>query len=175
MSREIKFKLIYQHETSKKIRSKVYTLDELIDESYEDTRYLEECDCEPIGETNVVECNCEDYLLGFKVIEKLQYTGLTDKYGKEIYEGDIIYAANCVAHSVVYGEFLNDECAGDVACSGIGFYLERKSMCYSLGSPYDGSVGYEIIGNIYENPELLEVSDEKEAEEEKKEVGEGKI
>lgn len=45
-----------------------YTAKELLD-SYEDeiVEQLTECDCQPIGETNVVECNCceewEDYSL----------------------------------------------------------------------------------------------------------------
>jgi len=29
-----------------------------------------ECSCEPVGETNVVECNCEDYLDGFELQER---------------------------------------------------------------------------------------------------------
>jgi hypothetical protein len=28
------------------------------------------CDCQPIGETNVVECNCEDYLCEFELQER---------------------------------------------------------------------------------------------------------
>ncbi len=28
------------------------------------------CDCEPVGETNVVECNCEDYLEDFYIQER---------------------------------------------------------------------------------------------------------
>jgi hypothetical protein len=28
------------------------------------------CDCEPIGETNVVECNCEDYLWQFELQDR---------------------------------------------------------------------------------------------------------
>ena len=30
------------------------------------------CNCEPVGETNVVECNCETYLSGFKLQEFVQ-------------------------------------------------------------------------------------------------------
>lgn len=28
------------------------------------------CDCEPVGETNVVECNCEDYFCDFELQER---------------------------------------------------------------------------------------------------------
>ena len=71
--------------------------------------------------------------------ELMQYTGLKDKKGKEIYEGDIVkvYYGNIIA------EFKRD-----------GDGNEYSSM-YMLG--YDTSLEEgEIVGNIYENPELIE-------------------
>jgi len=66
----------------------------------------------------------------------MQYTGLKDKHGVEIYEGDVISA---------YGT------RDKVYWGGIGWEPFEGSML----DAHD-SVGYEIIGNIYENPELVD-------------------
>lgn len=73
----------------------------------------------------------------FDEIELLEYTGLKDKNGKEIYEGDILpnsHQKNCV---VIFEN-------GGFIAKGKGFYIvpQHFQEC-------------EVIGNIYENPELL--------------------
>lgn len=84
----------------------------------------------------------------------MQSTGLFDKNGKEIFEGDII--AN----------------GPDVMCmkrhNTLGFYVEKKGKvefiadCAVLEEFEEDAKeiadSLEIIGNIYENPELLEVN-----------------
>jgi len=72
----------------------------------------------------------------------MQYTGLKDKNGKEIYEGDII-SDGYIKREVKY--------------LGAGFspfdeYLDVRDKFTILGGLY----GFAVIGNIYENPELLE-------------------
>ena len=74
--------------------------------------------------------------------ELMQYTGLKDKNGKEIYESDIVKVFNGVC-KVIY--------SNDICC------YEGKSILGSraLYGYAQEKEGIEVIGNIYENPELL--------------------
>ena len=87
-----------------------------------------------------------------------QYTGLTDKNGKRIFEGDIIRAITldtgmeCLA-VVCFGNFI-DENNGD---EYIGFYIEFdgiKTTAAQLAMK-ECKNRIEAVNNIYDNPELL--------------------
>ena len=84
-----------------------------------------------------------DFLREVDGMELMQFTGLYDKNGIEIYEGDVVY---CYDHPT------NMETkTGDVFMED-GCYRVRGSMI-RLGDY--GTVWIEVIGNIYETPELL--------------------
>ena len=90
-----------------------------------------------------------DYIRNFDDIELMQSTGLKDKNGVEIFEGDIVLADG-VKKIVTFGEQEHEEDFGDLIYY-IGFNVYTK-MGYSSVIP----VEYEVIGNIWENSELLE-------------------
>jgi uncharacterized phage protein (TIGR01671 family) len=98
-----------------------------------------------------------DYLF-HRDIKLMQFIGLLDKQGVEIYEGDIMRTGQCVWDNtgksailkVVYrapsfeGEIINGE--------------QLSGMIVPIHTTIHQH--YEVIGNIYENPELLEVKDD---------------
>lgn len=93
-----------------------------------------------------------------------QYTGLKDKNGKRIFESDIIKSDNGIQSSisvVKFGEYypkmfyamLAICCPGAHHLNANGFYLEstKHEDMILFKSPF-----FEIIGNVHDNPELLE-------------------
>ncbi|WP_457601084.1 YopX family protein [Hydrogenivirga sp.] len=78
-----------------------------------------------------------------------QFTGLRDKNGKEIYEGDIVmiglpsYSGFGVVHKVVFEKGM--------------FCIEQDGLRYTPLCLYldDSEVDIEVIDNVYDNPELI--------------------
>lgn len=81
----------------------------------------------------------------FNDVELMQYTGLKDKNNKEIYEGDILFES--------FGERYYK-----VVFENGGFRAEFKGDFdeHSFDLIDVVAQGCEIVGNIYENPELME-------------------
>ena len=106
-----------------------------------------------------------------KQVELMQYTGIKDQNGKEIYEGDIISYWNGTMSACSK----NDKDAVNYPNTAPHFFKLTKNkhaaIVYkapsfkveggnALGSMNLTTPDIEIIGNIYENPELLEHSNE---------------
>ena len=85
--------------------------------------------------------NGKQYFYMPQDVDLLQYTGLKDKNGKEIYEGDILRCNN------LYFEVYYDT---EMAMFNLK-RQEHKITSFLLSATHL----YDVAGNIYENPELI--------------------
>lgn len=110
-----------------------------------DGLYFDDKEVEYVDDDNVLR------FIGFKNIELMQSTGLKDKNGKEIFEGDVLEIED-------EGEVLgNAKLTWDneqavfmieaISVDDIALFHEILS---------DESYSYRVVGNVYENKELLE-------------------
>ena len=97
----------------------------------------------------------EGYYIEEKVIPETvgQYTGLTDKNGKKIFEGDIVVCKQAINGNLIdyYVEI------GFVEMKYGAFGLHRKQGYYRPFKDWLEDYEYEVIGNIYDNKEILDV------------------
>jgi len=123
--------------SSDKHEQKMFTNDELI--IWNSNVYA--------NDSKKLSCN---HLMGWSIDEEylMQATGLKDKNGQEVFVGDIIKCTRGCPHEV----YLEKEYGGSYIGGMPAIYLK------GLLSGYAWTEDEEIIGNVYENPELLEVN-----------------
>jgi uncharacterized phage protein (TIGR01671 family) len=134
-----------------------------------------------IGEGYPHDLDCQPMMKSVDYLELMQYAGIKDKNGKEIYEGDILSIIEKPVNGkqtsfgiveVKFGEY--DDSDIDSGSLGIGWFVKgyhgyrrgnREIDKYFIGSNGEPEWSlkccgdWEVIGNIYENPELMEVGD----------------
>ena len=102
------------------------------------------------NDSKKLSCN---HLKGWSIDEEylMQSTGLFDKKGVEIFEGDIVQFEDCseMSDSLYINTGIIEWCQG-------GFHVTNRDSV-SMGDLLDGDVlDVKIIGNIYENKDILE-------------------
>jgi uncharacterized phage protein (TIGR01671 family) len=92
----------------------------------------------------------------FEVIPETvgQFTGMHDKNGKEIYEGDIIESSGNIRHQILFSEERGCLCQYGVEFIGwINGYVEGGAITQS----YINEFGKVVIGNIHDNKDLITI------------------
>lgn len=121
--------------------------------------------CPMVGiSINKVACFDNGYAEGYIVQWEdnpilMQYTGLKDKAGREIYEGDIVEMFACLHNiwEIRFGDYrvnIGDHWSSHTT-AGFYAYSPLSNTTSKIDCNYNDGVLIGIIGNIYENPELL--------------------
>jgi uncharacterized phage protein (TIGR01671 family) len=81
------------------------------------------------------------------------YTGLTDKNGKKIFEGDIVKNGDSIK-PILFENKVKEECCGQ------GCYITTLTLGYIFDDYYGDINDMEVVGNIHDNKDLLTKGDE---------------
>lgn len=144
MNREIKFRAWDAHENNMNYQGAIGagSSSEVINISFQGEMFLQNAfGLDMFGERNPTFGKSEERF------SLMQYTGLKDKNGKEIYEGDIIISNHPIYEN---GTPSKNKVAFDKGC----YRLRNDNQNDIPLSLYDeGQI--EIIGNLFENPDIL--------------------
>ena len=133
--RDIKFRIYFKDE--ERFMTKPITLEDLLHEDWIDFE----------NEEGTLSLPLKDFRFFYdknKNYEIMQYTGLKDKNGKEIYEGDIIKCS-------FYPDFIFE-----IKFTELCWYMRKIPTSEHINLSDVLYEDLEVIGNIYDNPELLE-------------------
>lgn len=111
------------------------------------------------GEVYVFPMDALDSAESYQVVSETvgQFTGLLDKSGKELYEGDIIKAPSGRKYIVIWATWKHEERRTKFLTD----IYEFTGWCiaYDINKPLDTLdfeiISGEVIGNIHDNPELI--------------------
>jgi uncharacterized phage protein (TIGR01671 family) len=82
----------------------------------------------------------------------MQFTGLQDKDGVDIYEGDIVSNKDGLHFTVGIGGYFSKESVGN----GVYYYQIGEEDYWAIeANPFNKEANFTVIGNIHENKELL--------------------
>jgi uncharacterized phage protein (TIGR01671 family) len=138
MSRDIKFRVW------DKVNNKMYNIEKMY---FKDNKISHVgIDCEGLkDEIQVIDIN---------LVNVLQYTGLKDKNDKEIYEGDIVILS-VYSHEEPIEDYEGQIGITPYGVGILGFNSNGDHDFYYISEITASINNFEVIGNIYENPNLL--------------------
>jgi uncharacterized phage protein (TIGR01671 family) len=143
MSKEIKFKYIWSNPEKTNFITEIFTLDEI----------------EAGNQFTVLEN--EPLLKDYKLIARVQFTGLHDKNGKEIFVGDVVEYIERLPVFPIKRIAVVQFIGGNVDYANnflINPFVNITSFNYKtncITGVMNNPAESVIIGNIYQNPELL--------------------
>ena len=127
MNREIKFRYVFKRKTDGHIYIIEFNVEALEDKSVSQIKTMLRNDL-------------------WKLVARDQFTGLLDRNGKEIYEGDIIqYQNECADRTPVLVPFMTPKNLEYITGIGNSEWEEKENQYSNI----------EVIGNIHENKDLL--------------------
>lgn len=99
----------------------------------------------------------ESHVLDGGVLDNLmQFTGIHDKNGEEIYEGDVVKTHFALDEEIIQEPFIVGWRENRAMFEGVKYNPQEEDYLYRFDLFGEQSFVYEVIGNIYENPELLD-------------------